>query len=889
VSRMLACASGVLLLTSSLVAEVTFTAKPTVTKSGEQFAVNFAVSAPTDVEVAVLDAKGKVVRHLAAGVLGPSAPAPLKPNSLAQSLAWDGKDDLGSGVWGSGSSLRIRVRIGMKPEFDGFLLFNPSATGTISALAVGPQGHVYLFHRDATANGNMGGDKLKVIDRDGRARRTLIPMNAALPVERLKPLGVFQTEEGRVVPRLHNYEQLSFYPDPLNERGRSMPEFSSPAVDASGRVYWLMFGARLACLDRDGGVPYPTFYSDPLLPTVKGLRINARYGFAVDRPSLAVSGDGKWLYISGLQRGGEQPRVSRPVPAVFRVNLETRAPAEVFLGDPDEPDTNPHTLGAPRGLAVANGLLYVADFTRNQVVAFKESDRSIAGRVAVSKPDTIGVDPASGAIYVLSQTGLITADLIKFDGLSGGKEKYRLVLPRAGGNPWDSEHRIAVDASGTSEGKPVAIWLPSLGYTKHNLIRILDLGDQFGQPEDPRPKDPYAEGPRDMNVDRQRGLLYVKANLERWYRVDESTGSLVDTLEPGRPVLGGAANGTQLVPAPDGSLYTWSWNAGFFRFDHDGKPLNWVGRQTNAIPLGGIMCFQERHMAVLSPEELLIVLNPQWFYEKYPKVQPTSLLFPDGFTPPAGKVDPRISSLGVIGTDGRLRRTVIWQCMAGATPRLDARGNIYLAEMVKPAGRSYPEFFDGKLEPPPKESRVGGDRYWTSYVYGSIIKFAPTGGAVWYRPDLPPGVLGQPSPELLGRPKVKVSVHMGYQTQADAELQGAEWFRFGFAPYSCWSTTSTDTCMCEGSRFDVDPYGRVFFPNLGQFRVEVIDTNNNHITTFGCYGNEDFEAKTRDGIPFAWPTAVAAGDSHVYVGDTLNRRVVRVKLAHTAEATCDLK
>jgi hypothetical protein len=38
-----------------------------------------------------------------------------------------------------------------------------------------------------------------------------------------------------------------------------------------------------------------------------------------------------------------------------------------------------------------------------------------------------------------------------------------------------------------------------------------------------------------------------------------------------------------------------------------------------------------------------------------------------------------------------------------------------------------------------------------------------------------------------------------------------------------------------------DAEGKVirFFPNLGQFRVEVIGTNNNPITTFGRYGNED--------------------------------------------------
>ncbi len=64
--------------------------------------------------------------------------------------------------------------------------------------------------------------------------------------------------------------------------------------------------------------------------------------------------------------------------------------------------------------------------------------------------------------------------------------------------------------------------------------------------------------------------------------------------------------------------------------------------------------------------------------------------------------------------------------------------------------------------------------------------------------------------------------------------------------------------MCEGSGFDVDPFGRVFFPNLGQFRGEVIDTNNNPITTFGASDSEDSGGPAarvkRPAIPLAWPT-----------------------------------
>ena len=39
-------------------------------------------------------------------------------------------------------------------------------------------------------------------------------------------------------------------------------------------------------------------------------------------------------------------------------------------------------------------------------------------------------------------------------------------------------------------------------------------------------------------------------------------------------------------------------------------------------------------------------------------------------------------------------------------------------------------------------------------------------------------------------------------------------------------------------------------------------------------------------IPLAWPSYVAVSDRWAYVADTINRRVVRVKLAYAAEMTC---
>jgi DNA-binding beta-propeller fold protein YncE len=849
-------------------ADPAFTAPPRAARADGKVTIDFAASQETDVAVYVEDAAGKTVRHLAAGVLGKNAPAPLRAGSREQSIEWDGKDDFGK--LAAGGPFRARVQLGMKPEFDRFLLHNPDGSGEVHALAAGPGGTLYVFHADGTANGNMGGCKVKVYDRAGKHLRALTPFPADIDPEKVRALGAFRTAEGDLVPRVHNWETLSFYPDNVGVRGRDMPQCSCPAVDSRGRVYWLVKGPALVAVDADGGIPYDTFLGPRLLPDVKDLRLaGEQYLYWSERPSLAVSSDDRYVYFAGLSTGSGDHKSAKPLPCVFRVAVDRRGPGEVFAGKLGQPGKERDLLTAPRGLAVSKGLLYVADPPADRIVVFKESDRSFVGEIAVKNPQVLGVDPTTGAVYVCSYTGTQTADLVKFGGLENARELYRLSLPRTGMSPNAGVHRIAVDAS----ARPVRIWMPSLYGWPARLTCIEDTGEKFVDRGDPRGKALWAEGPRDLTVDRVRGEVYVKANgfHGKYYRLDDRTGEVKDAIDISRHQL----YATQLVAAVDGNLYTFNWAKGLYRFDRQGKDLNWEGRNSSVIPIGGMMCFQLRHLALrpyAAPDELYIVA-PSEYLTGNPK--------------DASK----FVTLNVIGQDGKTRRTVVWQCLNGAVPRLDPRGNVYLADLVKPPDRSYPEFFDGKLPPPPREC-VGGDLFWNSYMYGSILKFPPEGGIIWHQKDLPKSCVGTPPADLLAGPRQPFKRHFSSSPHLTGEIQGALWTRFGYAPYSAHMSGNTAHCMCEGSGFDVDPFGRVFFPNLGQYRVEVIDTNNNPVTTFGKYGNEDSGgpgARVRKpDVPLAWPVYVAVSDTYAYVADTVNRRLVRVKLGAAAEGICKI-
>jgi DNA-binding beta-propeller fold protein YncE len=847
-----------------------FVTKPTATRVSDKVKIDFAASHETDAAVYIIDSKDNVVRHLVAGVLGKNAPEPFKAG-LAQSVEWDGKDDAGKAA--SGGPFKVRVALGMKPEFDSFILNNPDGCGRVRALACGPGGSVYVFHSESTANDNMGGYKIKIYNRDGKHQKALTPFAADVPAEKLKATGVFQTKEGDLVPHVYNWETFNFYPDAVGSRGRDMPDAGSiPTVDSKGRVYWMIRGPAICAVDADGGIPYDTFIGPKLLTDIKGLRMAGEpYEFNTEKPALAVSSDDKYVYFAGLAGP------SGALPCVFRVDAAKRAPAEVFLGKLGAPGKEKDALQAPRGMAVAKGLIYVADPDADRIAVFKEADRSFAGEIKVKAPHCVGVDPASGAVYVCSQPPKENPALIKFSGLEGAKELYRLAMP---GSPVAGQVRIAVDAS----AKPVRIWMPEVMYAGWAFQCFEDSGDKFVNKGDPRSKDPWIEGPRDLSIDRTRNELYVKGNYakdldgRKHWRFDEKTCAVLKEPYAGTAA---AASGTQLVPGPDGNLYTLSFGGGLMRYDHDFKPLNFEGLKSNQINVGGTMCFQERQLSFkpYSPADELYLVCPPYY----------RFILEDGVKlDDAGskcKQKGRYTCLNVLSQDAKTKRTVIWQCLDSAVARLDAKGNIYVADGVHPADRSYPEFFDGKLP-----EKGGSDSYWTGCMYASIIKFPPSGGAIWYtQKKLADSCVGQPPAELLAKPAIpfKSFYNSGYD-EKPAGIQGALWMRFGYSPFSI--PGSGGGCNCEGNGFDVDPFGRVFFPNMCQYRVEVIDTNNNAITTFGKYGNEDSGGKDakvkKPEIPLAWPTYVAVSDKYAYVADTVNRRVVRVKLNYTAEETC---
>jgi hypothetical protein len=116
---------------------------------------------------------------------------------------------------------------------------------------------------------------------------------------------------------------------------------------------------------------------------------------------------------------------------------------------------------------------------------------------------------------------------------------------------------------------------------------------------------------------------------------------------------------------------------------------------------------------------------------------------------------------------------------------------------------------------------------------------------------------------------------------------GALKLKGGYATGALWAypvnTFPPRCCACRQERLSQDPWARLWIPANQLYSVMVLDSNGNRVARLGRYGNVDDE-----GLRFAWPKAVAASDTAVYVMDYGNRRVLKAALSYAAEETVPL-
>ncbi|HOX06996.1 MAG TPA: hypothetical protein PK280_11390 [Planctomycetota bacterium] len=659
--------------------EPAFTAKPAVTRTGDRYKIEFAVNRETDVAVSIEDAKGAVVRHLAAGVLGKNPPAPLKADSLSQSLEWDGKDDDGKPA--AGGPFKVRVGLGLKAGYAGQAFAEKGQSGPnrvegVLGMAVGPDGRLYVLDR---CNGHAwGGSKVLTFRRSGAYEKTIKPFPSNTPAEKAKAAGAFINSSGGLNPLKFGYNCLSFYPvDDIAHQ---------PAVTADGGLLHAVAGGRLAVFDRDGGLPEDAF-------TGPALGADLRYGAY---PVLAASSDSRSVFISGLIQGK-----GKAATAVYRAGSAERGPAEAWFGDASAPGSDQTHLNDARGIAAdGQGHLLIADFGNNRVLAVREKDKSVAGSFEVPAPEWLAAHPKTGAVYV--QSG---RNVIKFSGWSNAKEVARFELAKpayAEFGPW----RLAFDGA----AEPPVLWAACAA----KIVRYEDQGAKFSEPV---PADCFAARTfyRPAADPTRREVLCKTMDgpyLARVRILDEATGEV--RVVPGSEGKYGVAGiqGQQHRLGPDGSIYYehyWDY-VGISRYDRNGKKKPFEATA------------QDPHLQGRLPFGYDGTTNWGRDFSVDRKG--------DVYVKARGPEYHGLVSVHVYGPDGAFKRIALQVVSDGAYgPRVDPKGNLYIMEAVKPEGQLFPEEFKGPVAGFPAA------RDATDWIYGSIVKFGPEGGAVWFSGD----------------------------------------------------------------------------------------------------------------------------------------------------------
>jgi DNA-binding beta-propeller fold protein YncE len=712
-----------------------------------------------------------------------------------------------------------------------------------------------------------------------------MPYSAKTPAERTQSVGHLMLD-GQRIPVVFSGHGHNLSPLTVGLPRQNMawnPSGHLVAASTLATSYEHGLPRHLLAFHPEGGAPEGMGFVGPELRPPTGITWGHGEGDDPCFDHLAVSPDGKWIYYA--------PSTFSSSHCVFRLAWDEDKGSGMeagWFGEENRPGYDETHLNDPHGLAVdPQGRVYICD-RGNDRVAIVAPDGRMVGSFALENPEQIAVHPGSGDIYVfcrqappgsrpkdigpisMSEYRAWRAREAERRSRRPAPEPPRLVKFSAWGKGEPREVAalaISVDLLALDpESSPPRLWVSM----RNRLTPIDDTGKSFkvGQPVGSGAglaHPAYVAG----DPERNRVLLYQYSSNFKVFALELTTGEKSTLLE----------GLSDFAIAPDGSLYgTGPYNTHELRrFSADGKPLAFPGSDTNAVKTGrlwvGGVNLGARGIAV-SPRGDVYVVR-------------------------AANERAVQSRVDVYGADGRLKRAAvvdglgIGDCGIG----VDAADNIYLGVNVKPRDRLYPDEFRGKV--PEANWLCWAQWAWgyrpapwyysmrNEYLYhgGAVMKFGPEGGAFYGRGSTQYGQRRNAADvaRVENAPEGATDYMSGYLYHA-VKAVGARWRYPGMSivPTSerLWGDPS---CVCMGSRLDVDGWGRVFVPDCFRFSVRALDTGGNEIGHIGRYGNAD---DTGTDIHFAWPAFVSVADGKLYVSDSVNRRVVVVGFEHAAEASC---
>jgi len=378
-----------------------FTQKPTVTRRGDAVTIAFTSKAFCDATVAIENAEGKIVRHLASGVLGKNAPVPFQKNSLKQTLVWDSKDDRGRYV-DDKVALTVRVSLGLKARFERTIYWSPERRATSHkyaernspAIVAAPEG-VYVYD-------GGGGDHVRLFDHGGNYLRTIYPF----PSDKLKKVQglrwVTFPPDGKQAPFKTDLAQTTYLTcggglqKTLAARGGRLAVIGQS-------VNWLASdGTPRPGSGQAGGMPLsgPQVTFPVRMSTIHSFK-GGTYHYGPR--SAAFSPDGKWLYLTNYRWGN--PWREGILPGVARLAVTAEGAPQVFLGNMKKKGgagSGAGSFNAPTSVDCDDrGRLYVSDYLNDRVQVFAPDGKHLRS-IEVTRPALVQVHRKTGEIFAFT-------------------------------------------------------------------------------------------------------------------------------------------------------------------------------------------------------------------------------------------------------------------------------------------------------------------------------------------------------------------------------------------------------------------------------------------------------------------------------------------------------
>lgn len=837
-----------LLVACTQAQETVFSSAPAVTKNGQNAQVSFTLAAKNDVEIAVLNAKGVVVRHLAAGVLGATnpPPEPLKPG-LAQSLSWDGNDDLGQPA--QGGPYKFRVRAGTSAKFGRFIGEDPYTFGIPEGVATDEDGNVFVLGRQGTHY--QYAMTVRVFDPEGRYLREVLPFPANLPPGSMKDVARWDEAGKRWFARNIPTLRPDFY------SGATLALLS---VSKKNGIFFGDVGNTYQ-LTPEGAVLAGTLQSRTLMWD-KAFHYWGHIAVG-GCTNMGVSADGKYLYLSGVFYNRDQFKETLPPGRIYRMKLDGADTMKPFVdiavkgdgwnaGGAEDGRSNGPTHGVA---ADAKGNVYICDRVNNRVAVFDEGGKEL-GAIPVTNPDLVAIHPQTGAIYVLRR-------------VRTGYHQYDVSLEKFAGYATDSKSEASFKLHPSTERPQMAlsvkagktiIWVAG---TETGLTAIEEASGKFVRKETAfRPRvDAQVDWNR-IAVDLAHEELYISDGGNKIWKYNGMTGE-GGILRKNNAEFNGvdvAVGYTELLTFRTGT----GFSGPLERFTHELEPAAFK-MGSNVLSkyiysrFGCGNC--EKGLGVGPRGETYISHMYDW--TKYcvsgfdQNGNPMKGSYLSGKAPGKGDYPKGLDS-AIIGPIPA----------AGGGVRVDYAGNIYLGLKVLPEG----------FVPPAGFENDGG---YQAQI-GTVLKFTPQGG----------GILGCQDAESKnpGLPRIALK---------DKQIaEGAVKAYPGIAPFS-----GGGGCVCRVPRFDIDRFGRLALPNCLTASVAIVDNAGNLIVEVGRYGNFDSQlvnpntdaGKKKEptvatpAIPLTWPSGAGFGMDRVYINDVYARRAVRADFIFAAETLCEIK